>query len=408
MMFRFKNIAARFRRNPNAEAKGPAGSFTALRHSLTRIRGNLAATAVPRDAGLSHLERGIVARFDAMNQRLDADYNRMKDLVNDRLLASADLRAEIDRLDGNIVYHVLELSREVERLTKQVEASEDAIARSTVLYASATMDTVVRYFGFDIVIPSEEIGLISFLARHGAESVEPGVTALIRNFLTAGATAIDVGANVGLHSVTMAERVGSDGKVIAIEANAMIANALLKTLRLNALIPRVTVRIGAASDRVGTTKFFQLPHSPESSLFPQSGGTPMDVESFRIDDLVPEGSPVDLVKIDVEGAEALVYQGMGRVLAENPGLNLIMEWSSSHFDRTGIDPEAFYRRIREDGYQSFLIDDKSPGELVALTALPDRLEASNIFFSRRQGDSERTRFQPTGPDHSANSPLSQQ
>ncbi|MGD9713064.1 MAG: FkbM family methyltransferase [Thermomicrobiales bacterium] len=355
MMSRFKRIAARLQRNP--------------------------------DNGISHLERGIVARFDAMNQRLDADYGRMKDLIDGHLLGPTRLRAEIDRLDGNIVYHFLELSREMERLSKQVQANEAAIARSALLYSSASVDAVIRYFGFDIVIPSEEIGLISFLARHGTESVEPGVTAVIRSCLSEDATAIDVGANVGLHSVTMAERVGSGGKVIAIEANTAIAQALLKTVRLNALGPRVTVLVGAASDRVGTAKFYQLPHSPESSLFPLSGSSVVEVESIRIDDLIPEGATVDLVKIDVEGAEALVYQGMSRVLAQNPGLNLIMEWSSPHFERTGIDPGAFYRRIREDGFRSFLIDDSRPGELVAFTDLPDRIEASNILFSRRRGDS---------------------
>src|SRR5690606_18338920 len=114
------------------------------------------------------------------------------------------------------------------------------------------MDAVVRYFGYDIVIPSTEIGLISFLGRHGSESVEPGVTAVIRKSLCAGKTAIDVGANVGLHCVTMAERVGADGRVMAIEANATIAKALQKTVRLNAFASRVSVHVGAASDRTGT------------------------------------------------------------------------------------------------------------------------------------------------------------
>lgn len=354
------------------------------------LRARLAALSPPRDDGFAHLEQGIVARFDALNHRLDADYKRLKDVIDDGLcsardaITQADLRAEIDRLDGNIVYHVLELTLKMERLSAQIKADREAIAAASVLYSGVALDAVVRHFGFDIVIPSEEIGLISFLTRHGSESVEPGVTAAIRSHLSPGGTAIDVGANIGLHCVTMAACVGDSGKVIAIEPNTAIATALLKTVRLNALGSRLTVRIGAASDRAGTVKFFQLPHSPESSLFPVKGATSVQVDSFRIDDLVPDGSRVDLVKVDVEGAEALVYEGMTRVVAQNPGLYLIMEWSRSHFKRTGVDPEIFYRRMREDGFHSFLIDDGKPGEWAALPELPESLEAANLLFSRRQ------------------------
>ena len=90
----------------------------------------------------------------------------------------------------------------------------------------------------------------------------------------------------------------------------------------------------------------------------------------------------NLVKIDVEGAESMVFEGMSRVLAQSPGLNIIMEWSRSHFERTVIDAGSFYRRIRDEGFRSFLIDDERPGELVALSASPDRMEASNLLFSR--------------------------
>jgi FkbM family methyltransferase len=298
------------------------------------------------------------------------------------LATHAGLREQTDRLDSSLVYHVLELSRELERLAKQAGAGGAAPARSIPLYSSPAMDAVLSYFGYDIVIPSTEIGLISFLVRHGSESVEPGVTTIIRKSLSAGKTSIDVGANVGLHCVTMAHHVGAEGRVVAVEANAAIASALQKTVRLNALASRVSVHVGAASDQTGTATFYQLPHSPESSLYPQPGGEPLDVKTFRVDDLVPDGAPVDLVKIDVEGAEALVYRGMSRVLAQNPGIRLIMEWSASHFARTGIDPGALYHRIREDGFNAFLIDDERPGELAPIQDPSDRLEGSNLFFTR--------------------------
>ncbi|MGI6856918.1 FkbM family methyltransferase [Mesorhizobium sp. 1B3] len=354
-------MASRFRRVVDKVTSLLNGEQTA--HLERGIVARFEALNQRLDAGeaTSHLERGIVARFEALNKRLDEDAAFL-----------GSLRSEINRLDGYMVYHFGELSREVAKLI-----------REDIVYTSPNTDAVLINGDYDIVLPSAEVGLITYLVRHGPHTIEPGVTAAIRSHLKEGSVAVDVGANVGLHTLTMAECVGSGGMVHAIEPNSSIAEALRRTLRLNGFEARSSLTCAAAAERAGSTMFYRTAHSPESSLFPVQGAEAREVETFRLDDLIPASTPVDLVKIDAEGAEPLVYQGMTRIIGESPTLHIIMEWSASHFGRTGLSSEAFHKQLSSDGFVGFVIDEERPGELHKWTGAPDSLEGANVLFVRK-------------------------
>src|ERR1044071_6938865 len=62
---------------------------------------------------------------------------------------------------------------------------------------------------------------------------EPTIAMLVRNLLGPGDCYLDVGANIGVHVLTAAERVGAQGQVIAVEPNPDIFERLKSNLRLN-------------------------------------------------------------------------------------------------------------------------------------------------------------------------------
>jgi hypothetical protein len=143
----------------------------------------------------------------------------------------------------------------------------------------------------------------------------------------------------------------------------------------------------AISDAVGKASFHVAPHSPVSSLFelPPSVRAELSViKTTTLDDYLPRGGKVDLIKLDIEGAEPSAWRGMQRVVTENNGVELVMEWSASHFARTGEDPVRFVEQIRRAGFSLFLIEDIPPnGPLRALhdDAIP-ALEAVNVLLTR--------------------------
>ncbi len=77
-----------------------------------------------------------------------------------------------------------------------------------------------------------------------------------------------------------------------------------------------------------------------------------DVETVTVDALTREWPRVDLIKIDVEGAEEDVWQGMQRTIEQNPGLVVILELNVDRYE----DPRKFLEAIELAGFRLRYID----------------------------------------------------
>jgi hypothetical protein len=95
------------------------------------------------------------------------------------------------------------------------------------------------------------------------------------------------------------------------------------------------------------------------------------------------GERVDLVKIDVEGAELAVLAGMTRIIAENPYLVIIAEFGSSHLRARQIAPQDWFASFRNHGFEPLVIDESS-GKCrpVNLSDLAN-IKSANILFARK-------------------------
>ncbi len=168
---------------------------------------------------------------------------------------------------------------------------------------------------------------------------ERSESAFLGRAVTAGSVCIDVGANVGLVAAILADEAGPTGRVIALEPvpeNFRLLTASLvgleqvvcincaagaedgKTVRLE----RVT---GGDSDSAATSGSFSL-----ASTGDHRTEVPVEAVLRRLDILIPEllGSPtpvIDLVKIDVEGAEEQVVASLGELLSPTCIRALVLE-----------------------------------------------------------------------------------
>jgi hypothetical protein len=112
--------------------------------------------------------------------------------------------------------------------------------------------------------------------------------------------------------------------------------------------------------------------------------TEIEVDVVPLDEVVPRGQRVDLVKIDVEGAELAVLEGMARVIADSPELAIIAEFGPSHLKAAQVSPEAWLSAFRNYGFEAFVIDELSaecrPADLTELAGI----ESVNILFARTE------------------------
>jgi FkbM family methyltransferase len=148
---------------------------------------------------------------------------------------------------------------------------------------------------------------------------EPHLQRAILNYVAAGDTAYDIGANQGYVSLALAKRVGPDGRVIAFEPVPRNIEAFRLNLQING-IKNVRLLELAASDQAGEAVIRIAENLSTASLVwhrNNPSATELGIRTTAIDALVAGGELEypKFVKIDVEGAEASVLRGMQRTLA---------------------------------------------------------------------------------------------
>jgi FkbM family methyltransferase len=136
-----------------------------------------------------------------------------------------------------------------------------------------------------------------------------------------GDRCVDVGANVGVHTVRLARLVGAGGEVIAIEPDPDAVQRANRNIALNGLA-NVRVISAAASERAGETRLFRPSpwdtNRARASLLrhPYLTGAHATVRVVTVDD-VCAGVPVALIKVDVEGHEPAVIRGAADTIARH-------------------------------------------------------------------------------------------
>jgi FkbM family methyltransferase len=136
-----------------------------------------------------------------------------------------------------------------------------------------------------------------------------------------GERCVDVGANVGVHTVRLARLVGADGEVIAIEPDQDVVQRTNRNIALNG-VANVRVIGAAASERPGEMRLYRPSprdtNRARASLLhhPYLTGMKTTVPVVTVDD-VCAGRAVSLIKIDVEGHEAAVVRGAADTIARH-------------------------------------------------------------------------------------------
>lgn len=134
-----------------------------------------------------------------------------------------------------------------------------------------------------------------------------------------GWTVFDVGANLGMFSIRQSSRIGRTGHIYAFEPNQEVASRLQRNLSLNK-VENATMLEGAVGERT-ETRFFEVnPRSGCGGKLKQQGTESkcdkVAVKTFSLDDFCNERTVdrIDLLKVDVEGAEVEVLSGGAKAL----------------------------------------------------------------------------------------------
>jgi FkbM family methyltransferase len=183
---------------------------------------------------------------------------------------------------------------------------------------------------------------------------ESWVTVAIARHLRPGMHCVDVGANYGYYTLLMAAACGAQGRVVACEPNPLLAGTYLpQNLALNGFYHGVEICPKVIGNRDDQTVDFVLhdgdfaTSSLERWAYAHRAET-VRVPAITLDRLCSDWPRLDLVKIDAEGAETLVWAGMQATLRRFPHAAVVLEL---HLQRDPPQTVGFLHQIERAGYQ---------------------------------------------------------
>jgi FkbM family methyltransferase len=190
---------------------------------------------------------------------------------------------------------------------------------------------------------------------------EPQETLLLPTLLGHGETFVDVGAHWGYFSLLAARRVGDRGRVVAIEADPRIFEILKRSLALNAWTVVVPVHV-AASDQSGELVLHGYLEAGDnwgiSSVVGAQNGSSFKVPARPLDSILDDlgVATVDLLKMDIEGAELLALRGARGGLGAGRYRRILLELHPDHLRTLGSSAAEVLRYVESFGYTSWAID----------------------------------------------------
>jgi len=181
-------------------------------------------------------------------------------------------------------------------------------------------------------------------------------TRWILHTIRAGDVFVDVGANIGYYTVIAAKTVGDQGHVYAFEPDPTSFAILKANVERNGLA-NVTLEQKALSNEPGSLRLF-LAHQNKGDhrIFDEDGAARpfLDVEALRLDDYAPlKGKKVDFIKVDTQGAEGIILEGMTDTIAANPNMAMVMEYTPSSLQAVGTDPAEFLAKLQKMDFRFF-------------------------------------------------------
>jgi FkbM family methyltransferase len=208
---------------------------------------------------------------------------------------------------------------------------------------------------FSMVLDLKDAGGVTkYILRYGTYA--PGVTRIMRETVTRTGNVIDIGANIGYHSLLAATL--TSGRVVSFEPERHNFELLVENVRRNAF-PNIEPRREACGSAPGSLRLFLNPaNAGDHRLYPSAGLTEGDeVPVVTVDDALDGITGVDFIKIDVQGFEGHVLTGMGKTLARNRGVTVVSEFWPAGLDRAGTGGDFCLDLMESLAFRWQVIDD---------------------------------------------------
>lgn len=205
---------------------------------------------------------------------------------------------------------------------------------------------------------------------HGAHDLK-----ILQSLLRPGDTMIDIGANVGSHSIPLAKRLGDTTRVYAFEAHPRVFQYLQANAKLNRLT-NLYLYPYALGEHEGEVRFTDLHTDDLNRVASETADAPAICVPMRpLDSFECAHQPITLIKLDVEGYELFVLRGGEQALHHTQ--LLYVEVCDSHTEAYGYRVRDLAHFLRERGWRLYRVESVQPLRLSVVEAEPSVAEWEN-------------------------------
>jgi FkbM family methyltransferase len=211
--------------------------------------------------------------------------------------------------------------------------------------------------GFSMYLDDADISVAQHIA---AGNYEQHLIRFFKAFLRPGMNVVDAGANIGLYTLLSAQCVGPAGKVWGFEPNSENCRFIIASAAKNGFTNIELFPLALGNTRGAV--FFTSALGSNGGIEDEAHNNVLDgscrvVPIVRLDDMAL--GPVDLMKMDIEGAEALLVRGAEQTLKASRPM-IVCEFSDEMLRRiSGWLGEKFLRHMIELGFDCFVFDKKT-------------------------------------------------
>ena len=192
---------------------------------------------------------------------------------------------------------------------------------------------------------------------------EPNQTEIVKKYVHEGDIVVDIGAHVGYYTLLMAQLVGKNGKVYSFEPDPVNFQLLKKSVEINGFENVVLIQKAVSNITDKVKLFLGDNDSAINRIYDAKLGDAkesIDVESIRIDEYFKENDElVNFIKIDSEGSEIKIINGMKQFLSRNQELVMMTEFFPFLIKKSGDEPNQYLKSLEKSGFSLYNILDKN-------------------------------------------------
>ena len=192
-------------------------------------------------------------------------------------------------------------------------------------------------------------------------SHEPFETQFFEDNVKPGDIIVDIGANIGYYTLYFAKKVTNQGHVYAFEPDPVNFELLNKNIEINKY-KNITAINKAVSNTNEIIKLYICNENrgDHRTYDSHEGRDFVEINAAHLDDYFSDSErQIDLIKMDIQGAEFKAVQGMAGILKKSRNVKLVIEFWPYGLALAGADAKDLYSLLEELGFSIFEISEKS-------------------------------------------------